>query len=163
MSPLLRQVVLSTLACTVACYRSDSEAQGVPQQRVQHAKDQAEAAKSLKAWDAHLSKAKKLAERADHRGAMAEVEQAMRLVERFGIRDEGATYNEAYTLLEGIAPPQKNALLLQLLADANLIEAKGAIVSQAVAHLELDSKAREQLMAMPQDKQVETLRDLLTR
>lgn len=151
------------LACTVACYRSDSEAQGIPREQVQYAKDQAEAAKSLKAWDAHLSRARDLAERADHRGAMAEVEQAMRLVKRFGIRDEGATYNEAYTLLHGVAAAQKNALLLQLLADASLIEAKGAIVSQAVAHLELDSKARQQLMALPQDKQVETLRDVLIR
>jgi hypothetical protein len=162
MNPVLGQVALSVVASLV-CYRSDPVAQGPPQERVQHARDEVEAAASLEAWDAYLTKAREFAARADPRSAMTQIEQAMQLVKRWGIWEEGATYDEAYALLQRIPTPQKNGMLLELLADENLVEAKGAIVSLAVAHLELDSKAREQLMARPQDKQVEALRGLLTR
>jgi hypothetical protein len=135
----------------------------VAQQRVQHAKDEAEAEKALETWDHHLSKARELAGAADYPRALVEIEQAMRLVKQYGIREEGATYNEAYATLERIAGSEVRGVLLQLLTDKDLIETKEAIISRAVAHLQLDSDKRAQLAGSPQTAQIETLRDLLAR
>lgn len=90
-----------------ACHRADPRAGTIPQERVPHANDRAEAQKALGTWDAHLSKAKELATRADYRGAMAEIEHAMRLVKRFGIRDEGVTFNDLAQVFERCHPRER--------------------------------------------------------
>jgi hypothetical protein len=159
---VLRSILLFTLMLP-GCYWRHQFVTSIPQERVQKANNQAEAESALEDWDDHMSRAKELADSANYQDAMVEIETAMRLVERFGIREEGATNNDTYTLLDRFPGVEKGGLLLQLLSDGGLVETRDVIISQAVAYLELDAKRREQIGALPQDRQVEIVADLLAK
>lgn len=154
-------VMLGVAVSASACRRIDRGAADAARQQVPRARSHAEAVEVLEEWSGLLEAATGRAAAKDYAAAMRKIEAAMKLVERFGIREEGATYFEAYRLLARVPAAEGDRLLIVLLQDDQLVKTKELVIDRAVEHLHLDEQARKDLAALPVPRQVEVLIPLL--